>query len=74
MDSYRSGKYSRPHNNNVIYDLKIIVDADCPACALHISNVTLYMYSTWPEVFELIEFVPQVAHDTDTYATSSISP
>ena len=31
-------------------------------------------FSTRLEVFEQIEFVPQVAHDRDTYATSNISP
>ena len=30
------------------------------------------MYSG--KVFQQIEFVPQVAHDTDTYANSKISP
>ena len=34
----------------------------------------IYIYSTRPKVFEQIEFVTQVAHDRDTYATSNISP
>ena len=32
------------------------------------------VYSTLPIVFGQIEFVAQVAHDRDTYATSDISP
>ena len=37
------------------------------------STPGIAIYSTRPKVFEHIEFVAQVAHDKDTYATSDIS-
>ena len=36
-------------------------------------GIYIDIYSTRPKVFEHIEFVAQVAHDKDTYATSDIS-
>ena len=40
---------------------------------IHIRIQHIHTYSTRPKVFEQIEFVPQVAHGKDTYATLNIS-
>ena len=36
--------------------------------------ITSLLYSTRLEVFGQLKFVPQVAHDRDTYTTLNISP